>query len=83
MNNAKIREIVEITAGVVIMSAGFYFFLLPLNLVIGGVMGVSVLIQDIMPVSLFMYIANFVLLMIGFAVLGKVFFVKTAYATLL
>lgn len=83
MNKAKIREIVEITAGVVIMSAGFYFFLLPLNLVIGGVMGVSVLIQDIMPVSLFMYIANFVLLMIGLLVLGKVFFVKTAYATLL
>lgn len=83
MNKAKIREIMEITAGVVIMSAGFYFFLLPLNLVIGGVMGVSVLIQDVMPISLFMYIANFVLLMIGFAVLGKVFFVKTAYATLL
>lgn len=83
MNKAKIREIIEITAGVVIMSAGFYFFLLPLNLVIGGVMGVSVLIQDIMPVSLFMYIANFVLLMIGLLVLGKVFFVKTAYATLL
>ncbi len=83
MNKAKLREILEITAGVIIMSAGFYFFLLPLNLVIGGVMGVSVLIQDVMPVSLFMYIANFALLMIGFLVLGKVFFVKTAYATLL
>ena len=83
MNKAKLREILEITAGVIIMSAGFYFFLLPLNLVIGGVMGVSVLIQDIMPVSLFMYIANFALLMLGLLVLGKVFFVKTAYATLL
>jgi len=83
MNKAKIREVIEITAGVMIMSAGFYFFLLPLNLVIGGVMGVAVITRDIIPVSLFMYIANFILLMIGWAVLGKVFFVKTALATLL
>lgn len=83
MNKAKLREILEITAGVMIMSAGFYFFLLPLNLIIGGVMGVAVIFQDTIPVSLLMYIANFVLLMIGWLVLGKVFFVKTAYATLL
>ncbi len=83
MNKAKLREILEITAGVLIMSAGFYFFLLPLSLVIGGVMGVAVLIQDVMSVSLFMYIANFILLILGLIVLGKVFFVKTAYATLL
>lgn len=83
MNKAKLREILEITAGVIIMSAGFYFFLLPLNLIIGGVMGVAVIFQDTIPVSLFMYIANFILLMLGWMVLGKVFFVKTAYATLL
>lgn len=83
MNKAKLREILEITAGVIIMSAGFYFFLLPLNLIIGGVMGVAVIFQDQIPVSLLMYIANFILLMLGWLVLGKVFFVKTAYATLL
>ncbi|MBU0476384.1 MAG: YitT family protein, partial [Bacteroidetes bacterium] len=58
LNNAKVREILEITAGVVLLSLGFYFFLLPLNLVIGGVMGVSVLLQDVISVSLFMFIAN-------------------------
>ncbi len=83
MNKAKWREIIEITAGVVLLSAGFYFFLLPINLVIGGVMGISVIIQDIIPVSLFMYIANTILLMIGWMVLGKIFFMKTALATLL
>jgi len=83
LNNAKLREILEITAGVILLSLGFYFFLLPLNLVIGGVMGVSVLLQDIISVSLFMYIANTVLLLIGLIFLGKVFFVKTIYATLL
>ncbi|MBU1143093.1 MAG: YitT family protein, partial [Firmicutes bacterium] len=83
MNKAKRREILEITAGVVLLSLGFYFFLLPLGLVIGGVMGVSVLIQDQIPVSLFMYIANIILLIIGGLFLGKVFFYKTVYATLL
>jgi uncharacterized membrane-anchored protein YitT (DUF2179 family) len=46
-------------------------------------MGVAVIFQNQIPVSLFMYIANFLLLMLGWIVLGKVFFVKTAYATLL
>ncbi|HOI85450.1 MAG TPA: YitT family protein [Acholeplasmataceae bacterium] len=83
MNKAKWREIIEITAGVVLLSAGFYFFLLPLNMVIGGVMGISVIIQEIIPVSIFMYIANIILLLIGWLVLGKVFFMKTALATIL
>ena len=81
--NAKRREILEITAGVILLSVGFYFFLLPLNMVIGGVMGVAVLLRNAIPVSLFMYIANIALLVIGLIFLGKVFFLKTIYATLL
>ncbi len=83
MNKAKWREVIEITVGVILMSIGFYFFLLPFNLIIGGVMGVSVILQDIIPISIFMYIANTVLLFIGFIFLGKIFFIKTIYATLL
>jgi len=82
-NKAKRREVLEITAGVILLSVGFYFFLLPLNMVIGGVMGVAVLLRNAIPVSLFMYIANIVLLIIGLIFLGKVFFFKTVYATLL
>ncbi len=83
MNKAKQLEILEITAGVILLSLGFYFFLLPLNMVIGGVMGVSVLLQDFISVSLFMYIANIILLIVGLIFLGKVLFFKTIYATLL
>jgi uncharacterized membrane-anchored protein YitT (DUF2179 family) len=83
MKSAKLREVTEITVGVILLSLGFYFFLLPLNLVIGGVMGISVLIQDFIPVSLFIFIANTILLIIGGIFLGKVFFLKTIYATLL
>ncbi|MBN2267848.1 MAG: YitT family protein [Acholeplasmataceae bacterium] len=83
MNKAKWREVIEITVGVILMSLGFYFFLLPFNLIIGGVMGVSVILQDVIPISIFMYIANTVLLFIGLIFLGKIFFIKTIYATLL
>jgi uncharacterized membrane-anchored protein YitT (DUF2179 family) len=83
VKRAKTIEILEITAGVILLSLGFYFFLLPMNLVIGGVMGISVIIQQWIPVSTFMFIANVFLLIIGGIFLGKVFFLKTIYATIL
>jgi len=83
VNRAKIMEILEITAGVVLLSLGFYFFLLPMNLVIGGVMGISVIVRDLIPVSTFLFITNIFLLLVGGLFLGKVFFLKTIYATLL
>ncbi len=46
-------------------------------------MGVSIFLQDLIPISLFMYIANTILLIIGLFFLGKVFFFKTIYATIL
>ncbi len=83
MNKAKVREILEITLGVIVLTFGFYFFLLPQNLVIGGVMGISVLVKDFIPVSVFMYAANIFLLLLGLITLGKIFFMKTIYATVL
>jgi uncharacterized membrane-anchored protein YitT (DUF2179 family) len=83
MNKAKRREILEITAGVILLTLGFYFFLLPLGLVIGGVMGISVILRDFIPVSLFMFVANIFLLIIGWIFLGRTFFIKTIFATLL
>ncbi len=83
MNKARKREILEITAGVILLSLGFYFFLLPLGLVIGGVMGISVILRDVIPVSLFMFSANVLLLIIGWIFLGRNFFIKTIFATLL
>ncbi|MCD4826902.1 MAG: YitT family protein [Acholeplasmataceae bacterium] len=83
MSRTKVREILEITGGVVLLTLGFYFFLLPQNLVIGGVMGISVLVQDFISVSMFILIANAILLLVGLIFLGKAFFLKTVYATVL
>lgn len=83
MNKTRLLEILEITGGVILLTLGFYFFLLPQNLVVGGVMGISVLVQNYIPISTFIFIANIVLLTIGLIFLGKAFFLKTVYATLL
>ena len=83
MNKTKWIELLEITGGVIILTLGFYFFLLPQNLVIGGVMGISVLLQQFMPVSTFILVANVGLLFFGLIFLGKSFFLKTVYATVL
>ncbi len=83
MNKMKTLEILEITGGVILLTLGFYFFLLPQNLVIGGVMGISVLLRNVIPVSTFVLSANLVLLVVGLIFLGKAFFLKTVYATLL
>jgi uncharacterized membrane-anchored protein YitT (DUF2179 family) len=83
MDKRKVKEITQIAIGIFIMSIGFYFFVLPANLVIGGVMGVAVIVQDYIKVSYLMYIANIVLLIIAYFTLGKTFFLKTIFATIL
>jgi uncharacterized membrane-anchored protein YitT (DUF2179 family) len=83
LSKLKWKEWLVITAGVIIMSAGFYFFLLPMHLVIGGVMGVAVLIADWVTISVFIFITNLILLVVGLIFLGRVFFFKTVYASLL
>ena len=83
MMRPRIKETFEIGLGTILLSLGFYFFLLPESLVIGGVMGIAVFLADIVPVSTFVLIANVILLLIGLVVLGRAFFMKTLYASLL
>lgn len=83
----KIVEIIEITFGVLLLTIGFYFFLLPASLVTGGVLGLSIIFQELVNseeiVSLFVTVVNMVLLVIGGLVLGKKFFLKTVYGSVL
>jgi uncharacterized membrane-anchored protein YitT (DUF2179 family) len=83
MMRPKIKEAVEIGLGTILLSLGFYFFLLPESLVIGGVMGIAVFLADLVSVSTFVFVANVILLLIGLIVLGRAFFMKTLYASLL
>ena len=82
----NIREWIYITAGILIMAAGIYFFKFPNHFSTGGVTGIAIVlghyIPSITPGTL-VTIINVALLIIGFAVLGKSFGIRTVYASLL
>ena len=79
------KNLCLITLSIFIMAVGVYFFKFPDNFVFGGVTGFAVVIAKVLPISAgtFTFIANTVLLVIGFLFLGKSFAIKTTYASVL
>lgn len=82
MNRKRLIEYIFITLGVFFVAVGAHFFFSPNDLVSGGVIGISILLKNLISESLFILIGNGVLLVVGGLVLGKSFFIKTTYATL-
>ncbi|MDR2867445.1 MAG: YitT family protein [Acholeplasmatales bacterium] len=83
----KIKKIIDIlimSLACLIVELGFYFFLLPAGLVTGGVMGISVILQNfgIKP-SYIIYGLNGIFLILALIFLGKKFFIKTIYLSIL
>ena len=79
-----------ITLGVIILDISFYFFLDPARIVSGGAMGLSILFTPLINKGLpwftnstFLYIVDGIALLMGLIFLGKDFFIKTIYATVL
>lgn len=67
------------------MAVGIYFFKFTNNFTFGGITGLAVLIakSGVISASDFSFLANILLLFIGFLALGKKFAAKTAYCTIL
>ena len=80
------REWLMITAGILIMTAGIYFFKFPNHFSTGGVTGISIVLGHYIPSmtpGTFVAVINAALLLLGFAVFGKSFGLKTVYASML
>ncbi len=82
----QLRDWMLMTVGTIIMVIGIYFFKYTNNFSTGGVSGISVIlahyIQGMTPGTVGLVI-NVALLILGYAVLGRSFGVKTTYVTLL
>lgn len=78
-----IKEYLTITAAVMIMSIGIYFFKFPNHFAFGGVSGLATVLSAMtgMTASTFTNIANYALLVVGFIFLGRSVGTKTVYAT--
>ena len=80
-----LKEYTLITAAVLIMDIGIYVFKFPNNFSFGGVSGMAVVFSKFssFSASQINLIINLLLLVVGFAFLGKNFGLKTAYVTVL
>lgn len=82
-----VKEYAVITLGVLMVVAGVYFFKFPNHFTIGGVTGIAILFSSIFGNSVssgtIVLVINFILLIIGYLILGKSFGIKTAYGSIL
>lgn len=82
---SKLKNFSLLTASTLIMAVGIYFFKFTNNFTFGGITGLAVLVakSGVISASDFSFIANMILLVIGWFVLGKKFAAKTAYSSIL
>lgn len=82
---SKLKNFSLLTISTLIMAVGIYFFKFANNFTFGGITGIAVLVAKFIPLSAsdFSFIANILLLIIGWIILGKEFAAKTAYSTIL
>jgi len=79
-----IKEYILITVGIALVATGFYFFLVPNDLAVGGVSGLAIVINQYMPgltIGAMMLVLNAILFVVGFMFIGSNFGVKTMYAS--
>lgn len=81
----EIKAYVIITFGLLLYTLGWIVFLIPNNMVGGGVTGISAILLYAfnIPVSVSFFVINLILLLIALKVLGKAFGMKTVYAIII
>ena len=81
---AEAKDYIGITFGLIMYAFGFTFFLMPYEIVTGGVAGIAAITQyatDI-PNQYTYFLVNAALLLVGLKILGWKFLMKTIYAIL-
>lgn len=69
----KLKRYFELVIGILLIAIAFNLFLLPNELVFGGVSGLSIIVSKFITIdaSTFIMIASLLLLVVSFLVLGK------------
>ncbi len=80
------KELVVMTLGMAVGAAAVYYFLMPSNLIIGSISGLSIVLSQILggvKVSLIVTIINAVLLILAWILIGAEFGAKTVYTAMI
>lgn len=82
-------QYIWITVGVIFVTLGYYFFFDPAHIIAGGVTGLAIFLKPLwensswFTSSIFLYGIEAICLLLGLIFIGKDFFLKTIYASLL
>lgn len=76
-----LRRVLFITLGAVLVSVGLEIFLVPNQIIDGGIVGISIISSYLsgVPLGLFLFILNLPFLIIGYKQIGKTFALSTLY----
>ncbi|WP_396266099.1 YitT family protein [Halobacillus salinarum] len=80
-----IKRIVFITLGAIVMSVGLEIFLVPNNVIDGGVVGISIMLAHVssLPLGVFIFVLNIPFFFIGYKQIGKTFTASTIYGIII
>ena len=85
-----LKQYAFISFGVLLLVLGFFYFLEPAGIVLGGMLGISIIISPALEAagswfttSIFIYMVNAICLVLALIFIGKDFFIKTIYASIL
>ncbi|WP_223702632.1 YitT family protein [Sutcliffiella deserti] len=84
--NKNLKTFLFLHIGPLFVAIHVHFFLSPNSLATGGVSGLSIILNDVVPnlsIGVWMLIVNLVLFVIGFLLLGFAFGAKTIYASVM
>ena len=82
-------QYIWISVGVIFVTLGYYFFFDPAHIIAGGVTGLAIFLKPLwensswFTSSIFLYGIEAICLLLGLIFIGKDFFLKTIYASLL
>jgi uncharacterized membrane-anchored protein YitT (DUF2179 family) len=76
-----VQRILFITIGASLMAVGLEIFLVPNDIIDGGIAGISIMLHEItnLPLGLFLFLINLPFLFIGYKQIGKTFAMSTLY----
>ena len=76
-----LKKFVFITAGAILMAVALEVFLVPNDIIDGGITGISIVLSKItaLPLGIFLFIINLPFLFLGYKQIGKTFAISTLY----
>jgi len=78
------EQYIMMSIGIIVMVMGFYYFIIPSDLVTGGVTGIGLVLNKLINVeiSYIVFVFNVLLLLVGLVTMGKKLFIKSIFGSL-